>query len=77
MLSAAIFFGRFGVILPVLAIAGSLAAKKKIPVSAGTMPTSGVLFAAILIGTIIIVGALTYVPSLALGPIVEQLQLVK
>ena len=77
MLGAAIFFGRFGVILPVLAIAGSLAAKKKIPVSAGTMPTSGVLFAAILIGTIIIVGALTYVPSLALGPIVEQLQLVK
>jgi K+-transporting ATPase ATPase A chain len=77
MLGAAIFFGRFGVILPVLAIAGSLAAKKKIPVSAGTMPTSGVLFAAILIGTIIIVGALTYVPSLALGPIVEQLQLVR
>ena len=75
MLAVAIFFGRFGVIVPVLAIAGSLAAKKKIPVSAGTMPTSGLLFIAILIGTIVIVGALTYVPSLALGPIVEQLQL--
>jgi K+-transporting ATPase ATPase A chain len=77
MLGAAIFLGRFGVIVPVLAIAGSLAMKKKLPVTAGTMPTTGTLFIAILIGTIIIVGALTYVPSLALGPIVEHLQLFK
>jgi len=77
MLGIAIFFGRFGVIVPVLAIAGSVASKKKLPVTAGTMPTTGVLFIAILIGIIIIVGALTYVPSLALGPIVEQLQLYK
>ncbi len=77
MLGAAIFFGRFGVIIPVLAIAGSLANKKKLPATSGTMPTTGILFISILIGTIIIVGALTYVPSLALGPIVEHLQLFK
>ena len=75
MLSVAIFFGRFGVIIPALAIAGNLATKKKLPVTAGTMPTTGFLFIAILIGVIIIVGALTYVPALALGPIVEHLQL--
>lgn len=77
MLGVAIFIGRFAVIIPVLAIAGSLATKKKLAVTAGTMPTSGTLFIAILIGTIIIVGALTYVPALALGPIVEHLQLYK
>ena len=77
MLGATILFGRFGVIIPVLAIAGSLAMKKKLPVSSGTMPTTGVLFVAILIGVIVIVGALTYVPALALGPIVEHLQLFK
>lgn len=77
MLGVAIFCGRFGVIIPVLAIAGNIAAKKKLPATTGTMPTTGVLFIAILIGVIIIVGALTYVPSLALGPIVEQLQLYK
>lgn len=77
MLSVAIFFGRFGVIIPVLAIAGNLATKKKLPVTAGTMPTTGLLFIAILVGVIIIVGALTYVPALALGPIVEHLQLYK
>lgn len=77
MLGLAIFVGRFGVIIPVLAIAGSLANKKKLAVTAGTMPTSGVLFISILIGTILIVGALTYVPALALGPIVEHLQLYK
>lgn len=75
MLGAAIFFGRFGVIIPVLAIAGSLAIKKKLPVTAGTMPTTGILFGSILIGTILVVVALTYVPALALGPIVEHLQL--
>lgn len=77
MLSVAIFFGRFGVIIPVLAIAGNLATKKKLPITAGTMPTTGLLFIAILVGVIIIVGALTYVPALALGPIVEHLQLYK
>lgn len=75
MLGAAIFFGRFGVIIPVLAIAGSLATKKKLPFTAGTMPTTGILFGSILIGTILVVVALTYVPALALGPIVEHLQL--
>lgn len=77
MLGLAIFAGRFGVIIPILAIAGNLAAKKKLPVTAGTMPTTGVLFIAILIGVIIIVGVLTYIPALALGPIVEHLQLYK
>lgn len=75
MLGAAIFFGRFGVIIPVLAIAGNLACKKRLPVNAGTMPTTGLLFGLILIGTILVVVALTYVPALALGPIVEHLQL--
>lgn len=75
MLGAAIFFGRFGVIIPVLAIAGSLATKKKLPVNAGTMPTTGLLFGSILIGTILVVVALTYIPALALGPIIEHLQL--
>ena len=77
MLAVAIFFGRFGVIIPVLAIAGSLAIKKRLPVTQGTMPTSGVLFASLLIGTVVIVGVLTYIPSLALGPIVEHLTLFK
>lgn len=77
MLGIAIFAGRFGVIIPILAIAGSLANKKKLPVSAGTMPTTGLLFITILIGVIIIVGVLTYIPALALGPIVEHLQLYK
>lgn len=67
------FIGRFGVIIPLLAIAGSLAAKKRIPVSEGTMSTSSILFICILIGVIIIIGALTYIPALALGPIVEHL----
>lgn len=77
MLGIAIFAGRFGVIIPILAIAGSLANKKKLPISAGTMPTTGLLFITILIGVIIIVGVLTYIPALALGPIVEHLQLYK
>lgn len=73
LLAIAMWFGRFGVIVPVLAIAGSLAAKKRIAVSAGTMPTHGPLFVALLAGTVILVGALNYVPGLALGPIVEHL----
>jgi potassium-transporting ATPase potassium-binding subunit len=75
MLAIAMWFGRFGVIVPVLAIAGSLAAKKRIAVTAGTMPTHGPLFVMLLAGTVILVGALNYVPGLALGPIVEHLML--
>ncbi|TAJ21484.1 MAG: potassium-transporting ATPase subunit KdpA [Rugosibacter sp.] len=73
MLGTAMWFGRFGVIVPVLAIAGSLAAKKRITVTAGTMPTHGPLFVILLIGTVVLVGALNYVPALALGPVVEHL----
>ena len=72
-LAVALWFGRFGVIIPVLAIAGSLAAKKRIQPGLGTMPTHGLLFVALLIGTVILLGALTYVPALALGPVVEHL----
>jgi K+-transporting ATPase ATPase A chain len=71
-LAIVMWFGRFAIIVPVLALAGSLAAKKRLPVSAGTMPTHGGLFIALLIGTVILVGALTYVPALALGPVVEH-----
>ena len=60
-------------IVPVLAIAGSLAAKKRLPVTAGTMPTHGPLFVSLLIGTVLLVGLLNYVPALALGPVVEHL----
>ena len=77
MLAFCIFIGRYGVIIPVLAIAGSLSNKKRLTVTSGTMPTHGVLFVGILVGVIIIVGALTYVPALALGPIVEHLILFK
>jgi len=75
MLGLAVWFGRFGVIVPVLAIAGALAAKKRLPVTAGTMPTHGPLFVTLLIGTVLLVGLLNYVPALALGPIVEHLML--
>jgi K+-transporting ATPase ATPase A chain len=77
MLGIAVWFGRFGVIVPVLALAGSLAAKKRIAVSGGTMPTHGPLFVVLLIGTVLLVGLLNYVPALALGPVVEHLQLWK
>ena len=66
---------RFLFIIPALAIAGSLAAKKLIPVTSGTLPTHGSLFVVLLIGTIVIVGALTYFPALSLGPIVEHFQM--
>jgi K+-transporting ATPase ATPase A chain len=66
---------RFLFIIPALAIAGSLAGKKLIPVTSGTLPTHGTLFVVLLIGTIVIVGALTYFPALSLGPIVEHLQM--
>ena len=75
MLGIAMWFGRFGVIVPVLAIAGSLAAKKRIPVGAGTLPTHGPLFITLLIGTVLLVGLLNYVPALALGPVIEHLML--
>ena len=75
MLGLAVWFGRFGVIVPVLAIAGALAAKKRLPVTAGTMPTHGPLFVSLLIGTVLLVGLLNYVPGLALGPMVEHLML--
>jgi K+-transporting ATPase ATPase A chain len=73
MLGLAMFFGRFWVKIPVLAIAGSLANKKTVPGSAGTLPTHTPLFVAMLVGTIVVVGALTFIPALALGPIVEKL----
>ena len=75
MLGIAMWFGRFGVIVPVLAMAGSLAAKKRIAAGAGTMPTHGGLFIALLIGVVLLVGLLNYVPALALGPAIEQLTL--
>jgi K+-transporting ATPase ATPase A chain len=71
----ATLFGRFWMLIPPLAIAGSLARKKIVPVSAGTLPTHTPLFVALLVGTIILVGALTFFPALALGPIVEHLQM--
>jgi K+-transporting ATPase ATPase A chain len=74
-LGLTMWFGRFWPIVAVLAIAGSLAAKKRIPVTPGTMPTHGPLFIALLLGTVLLVGALTFVPALALGPIAEHLML--
>jgi K+-transporting ATPase ATPase A chain len=69
----AMFVGRFWMIIPTMAIAGSLAAKKLVPASAGTFPTTGGLFVGLVVGVIVIVGGLTFFPALALGPIVEQL----
>ena len=75
LLAVAMWFGRFAFIVPVLGIAGSLAKKKRIEPTAGTLPTHGPLFVAMLVGTVVLVGALTYVPALALGPVVEHLML--
>lgn len=75
LLGVAMWLGRFGVIVPVLAMAGALAAKKRLPVTAGTMPTHGPLFVVLLMGTVLLVGLLNYVPALALGPVVEHLML--
>jgi K+-transporting ATPase ATPase A chain len=69
----AMLVGRFWMIIPAMAIAGSLAAKKSIPPSAGTFPTTGSLFIGLVVGVIVIIGGLTFFPALALGPIVEQL----
>ena len=71
-LAFAMMIGRFALIVPMLAVAGSLAAKKYTPPSAGTFPTNGGLFIALLVGVVLIVGGLTYFPALALGPIVEH-----
>jgi K+-transporting ATPase ATPase A chain len=69
----AMLIGRFLMIIPLLAAAGSLASKRQVPVSAGTFPTHGPLFVGLLVGVVIIVGALTFFPALSLGPIVEHL----
>jgi len=74
-LGIVMWLGRFWPIIPVLAIAGSLAAKKRIPVTTGTMPTHGPLFVVLLVGAVLLVGLLTYVPALALGPVVEHLMM--
>jgi potassium-transporting ATPase potassium-binding subunit len=71
--AVAMFVGRFWMIIPAMAIAGSLAAKKTVPASAGTFPTTGSLFVGLLVGVIVIIGGLTFFPALSLGPIVEHL----
>jgi K+-transporting ATPase ATPase A chain len=73
-LGLAMYFGRFFIKIPVLALAGSIGAKKLVPAGAGTLPTHTALFVGMLVGVIVIVGALTFIPALALGPIVEQLE---
>ncbi|MBF0102501.1 MAG: potassium-transporting ATPase subunit KdpA [Desulfobacterales bacterium] len=73
LLGIAMLFGRFWVMIPVLAIAGSLAAKKHVPISSGTLPTHTPLFIVLLVAIIMLVGALTFFPALSLGPIVEQI----
>jgi potassium-transporting ATPase potassium-binding subunit len=74
-LGLCMLFGRFWVAVPVLALAGSLAKKKFVPPSAGTLPTHTPLFVSLVVGTVVLVGALTFLPALALGPVVEHLQL--
>ncbi len=74
-LGLAMFFARYWLAIPTLAIAGSLARKKHTPPSAGTLPTHTPLFVVLLVSVVAIVGALTFIPALALGPIVEQLQM--
>ncbi|ESS73650.1 potassium-transporting ATPase A chain [Methyloglobulus morosus KoM1] len=76
MLGMAMLFSRYWLMIPVLAIAGSLAAKKTVPVGPGTLSTHTPLFVMLLIGTVLMVGALTFVPALALGPVVEHLQMI-
>jgi K+-transporting ATPase ATPase A chain len=72
MIGLAMLIGRFGFILPTLAIAGSLAAKKKVPTTSGTLPTHGKLFVGLLVGVVVVIGALTFFPALSLGPLVEH-----
>ncbi len=71
--AVAMFVGRFFMVIPAMAIAGSLVEKRSIPASTGTFPTTGGLFVGLVVGVILIVGGLTFFPALALGPIVEQL----
>ena len=75
LLASCMLLGRFGIIIPVMAIAGAMAVKKVQPVGNGTLPTHGPLFISLLIGTVLLVGALTFIPALALGPIAEHLNL--
>jgi K+-transporting ATPase ATPase A chain len=77
LLGICMAFGRFGVLIPVLAIAGSLVGKNVTPATAGTLPTHTPLFVVLLVAVVVVVGALTFVPALALGPVVEQLQLAR
>jgi K+-transporting ATPase ATPase A chain len=72
LLGLTMIIGRFGIIVPVLALAGSLGSKKRIPMSEGSFPVSGITFTILLVGTVMIVGALTFFPALALGPVLEQ-----
>jgi K+-transporting ATPase ATPase A chain len=74
MLAIAMWFGRFAMIVPILALAGALARKPRLEANAGTMPTHGPMFIGLLIGVVVLVGVLNYVPALALGPVVEHLQ---
>jgi K+-transporting ATPase ATPase A chain len=76
-LGIVMLFGRFFVLVPVLAIAGSFAGKNTVPVSAGTLSTTSILFLSLLIGIVILVGVLTFIPSLVLGPVIEHLNLIK
>jgi len=73
LLGVDMFLGRFFMLIPILGIAGSLAGKKRVPASAGSFPVTGPLFAILLVGVIVIVGALTFFPAFSLGPIVEHL----
>jgi K+-transporting ATPase ATPase A chain len=72
----AMFLARYWLAIPTLAIAGALAAKTRVPTSAGTLPTHTAMFVGLLIGVVVLVGALTFIPALALGPIVEHLVMV-
>ena len=76
LLAVAMWVGRFFMIVPVLAIAGSLAAKKHTPAGAGSFPTTGGLWIGLLVGIILILGGLTFLPSLALGPIADHVAMV-
>jgi K+-transporting ATPase ATPase A chain len=75
MLAVAMWFGRFAMIVPILAVAGSLAAKPRLEATSGTMPTHGPMFVGLLVAVVVLVGVLNYVPALALGPVIEHLHL--
>lgn len=77
LLGVAMWVGRFFIIMPMLAIAGSLAAKKHVPASAGSFPTTGVLWVGLLVGIVLVLGGLTFLPSLALGPIADHLAMIR